>query len=81
MPITVDKLTATGFPPEQSKVLAAQLPNSQPAMQAIVPLTAATGTTGNTIADVTGAFSQTVLNNNFKALSDKVNAILAQLKA
>ena len=48
---------------------------------AITVLTAATGTTGNTISDVTATYTQATLNNNFKALSDKVNAILAALVA
>lgn len=42
-------------------------------------LTAATGTASDTIADVTGTFSQTVLNNNFKSQADKINAIIAAL--
>ena len=46
---------------------------------AIAVLTGAFGTTGNAIADVTAAFSQTILNNNFRVLEDKVNAILAAL--
>jgi len=81
MPTSRTKLSALGMAPELSKEVAANLPSSQAAMQAIVPLTAATGTTGNTIADVGAAFTQATLNNNFKALADKVNAILAQLKA
>lgn len=43
-------------------------------------LTAATGTTGTTINDVTGTFSQSVLNNNFKALADAYNALAAAVK-
>lgn len=42
-------------------------------------LTAATGTASDTIADVTGTFSQSVLNNNFKSQADKINAIIAAL--
>lgn len=48
--------------------------------QAAVVLTAATGSTSNTVADVGGAFNQTTLNNNFKAVADKINEILALLK-
>jgi hypothetical protein len=81
MPVSNNKLTAVGMPPELAKQVTAGIPSAQPAMQAIVALTAETGTTGNTISDVGGAFSQATLNNNFKALADKVNAILAQLKA
>jgi hypothetical protein len=47
---------------------------------AIVDLTAATGTAGDTIADVGGAFAQATLNNNFKRLADKVNLILQTLR-
>ena len=52
-----------------------------PAIAGVAPtsLTAATGTTGDTISDVGAAFSQTTLNNNFKALADKVNALIALL--
>lgn len=42
-----------------------------------VSLTAATGTAGDTISDVGASFNQTTLNNNFKSLAEKVNAILA----
>lgn len=47
----------------------------------ITALTAANGVTGNTVADVGAAFSQTTLNNNFKVLADKVNAIIAVLQS
>ena len=47
---------------------------------AITDLTAATGTADNTVADVGGSFNQTTLNNNFKDLAEKVNAILAVLR-
>jgi hypothetical protein len=81
MPVTRNKLTAVGIPPEQAAQIAAGIPSANATLQAIVALTAATGTTGNTVADVGAAFNQTTLNNNFKVLADKVNAILAQLKA
>lgn len=80
MPVTTTKLTAVGMAPELAKQVAAGIPSANANLQAIVALTAATGTTGNTVADVGAAFSQTTLNNNFKVLADKVNAILAQLK-
>lgn len=47
---------------------------------AITDLTAASGTADGTVADVTGSFSQTVLNNNFQDVATKVNAILAGLR-
>ncbi len=50
-------------------------------VDAIVPLTAATGTTGDTIVDVGAAFTQATLNNNFKAQADKTNEIITALKA
>lgn len=52
------------------------------AMQYGTPITVLTGTfgsAGDAIADVGGSFNQTTLNNNFRALEDKVNAIHAAL--
>lgn len=49
---------------------------SEVTITTIGALTAATGVASNTIADVTGAFDQTILNNNFKSLAEKINAIL-----
>lgn len=45
----------------------------------IAALAAATGTAG-TVADVGASFSQTTLNNNFKTISDKVDALIAALQ-
>jgi len=42
-------------------------------------LTAATGTPGDTIADVTGSFVQATLNNNFASLAAKVNYLLDKM--
>lgn len=81
MPVTSNKLTAVGMAPELAAQLAEGIPSARAGVQSIVALTAATGTTGNTVADVGAAFNQATLNNNFKVLADKVNAILAQLKA
>ncbi len=39
-----------------------------------------TGTADGTVADVTNAFSQTILNNNFKELVVKINALAALIK-
>lgn len=47
----------------------------------IAALTEGPGTADGTIADVGGSFSQATLNNNFKDLSTKVNAILSALDA
>lgn len=48
---------------------------------AVANLTATSGSTDDTIADVGGTYNQTVLNNNFRDLAAKVNAILAALRA
>lgn len=48
---------------------------------AVTSLTGAFGTPGDAIADVGGAFAQATLNNNFRALEDKVNTILVRLRA
>jgi hypothetical protein len=42
-------------------------------------LTNANGTGSSTIADVTGAHSQTILNNNFRSLSDQINGLVADM--
>lgn len=47
---------------------------------ALVALTVSVGTASNTIADVTGTFSQSVLNNNFRSVAAKINEIVTKLK-
>jgi hypothetical protein len=42
-------------------------------------LAAATGTASDTIADVGASFTQATLNNNFKSLADKINALAARI--
>lgn len=46
----------------------------------VTALTNSNGTGDNTIADVGASFTQATLNNNFRDLSDKVNAIITALK-
>ena len=48
---------------------------------ALTPLTGAFGTTGNAIVDGTATYSQTITNDNNRRLEDKINAIIAALKA
>lgn len=50
------------------------------ATTAITSLTAASGTADDTIADVGASFSQTTLNNNFKDLATKLNALLVECR-
>lgn len=45
----------------------------------VTNLTAATGTASDTIADVGASFTQATLNNNFKSLADKINALNAAI--
>ncbi len=51
----------------------------QPAA-AVTDLTNTFGTGDGAIADVGAAFNQTTLNNNFRDVSDKINAVLAALR-
>lgn len=44
-------------------------------------LTVSVGTSDGVVADVGGAFNQTTLNNNFRDLADKINAIRAVIRA
>ena len=63
----------------QDQVLAAQVRNvltNGGAWTNVVALTAATGTTGNTVSDVTATPTQTLENNNFKVLADKINELI-----
>lgn len=48
---------------------------------AIPDLAASVGVADGTLADVGAAFNQTTLNNNFRDVQDKLNAILAALRA
>lgn len=47
---------------------------------AITSLTAASGTADNTVADVGASFNQATLNDNFKDLASKLNAVLVELR-
>ena len=53
---------------------------SKIAATALTPLTGTFGVAGDPIVDVTGSFVQVNLNNNFRRLEDKINAIIAALK-
>lgn len=65
--------TGTATVPVWKRVVAGQ-------SLAIADLVHAVGTADGTVQDVSGAFDQTILNNNFKELSEKVNAILAAMR-
>lgn len=77
MAATAKQLIELGVVPEVAK----RITTTGAAAASIAPLTGASGTTGNAIVDVGASFNQTTLNNNFRALEDKINAILAALKA
>jgi uncharacterized tellurite resistance protein B-like protein len=47
---------------------------------AVADLVVSVGTADGTVADVGAAFNQTTLNNNFRDVSDKLNAVLAALR-
>lgn len=47
---------------------------------AVADIVATVGTADGTLADVGGAFNQTTLNNNFRDLADKLNALLAECR-
>lgn len=60
--------------------IAASGPSNNANIVALTALTGAFGTPGNAIVDASAAFSQSILNNNFRALEDKINAVIAALK-
>lgn len=47
---------------------------------ALVTLTMAVGTANNTVADVGAAFNQTTLNDNFRDVVEKLNAVILALR-
>src|SRR5687768_69383 len=55
-------------------------PLAEGAQAAVPDLTMTVGTADGTIADVGAAFNQTTLNNNFRDVGEKINAILAALR-
>lgn len=80
----VTRLVTLGMSPELAKEVATQIDAAVAAKTQVAALTALTGAfgvTGNAIVDETATFSQTIANNNNRALEDKVNAIIAALKA
>ncbi len=81
MATSLTRLTERSMVPELAREIVRNLPGSNTAVVALTPLTGASGTTGNAIADVGASFHQTTLNNNFRALEDKVNAIIAALQS
>ncbi len=79
-----ERLVALGLPPELSAEIASQINAAiatKTQIAALTGLTGAFGTPGNAIVDGTSTYSQTITNNNNRALEDKVNAIITALKA
>ncbi len=81
MATSARRLAELSMVPPLAAEVAANLPGSNATLTAITTITGAFGTTGNVIVDVTGTYNQSILNNNFRVLEDKINAILAALKA
>ncbi len=81
MATTVSRLAERSMVRELAKEIVRNLPGRNTAVVALTPLTGASGTTGNAIVDVGASFNQSTLNNNFRALEDKVNAIIAALQS
>lgn len=83
--VTVTNNTGVTWPAGSTiRVQMGRIGNDQPGFSpgpAITPVTTAFGTAADTVADVTGAFSQTILNNNFASLIRYCNRLEAALKA
>ncbi|MFI0914312.1 hypothetical protein [Streptomyces abikoensis] len=47
----------------------------------VAALAVSVGTSDGTVADVGAAFSQATLNSNFRDVADKINEVVAALKA
>ncbi len=83
--VTVTNNTGVTWPAGSTiRVQLGRVGNDRPSFgpgPAIVPVTTAFGTAADTIADVTGAFSQTVLNNNFASVIRYINRLEAALRS
>lgn len=78
------RLAELSMPTELAKEVANQIDGAvatKAQIAALTPLTGAFGSTGSAIVDGTATYSQTITNNNNRALEDKINAIIAALKA
>lgn len=78
------RLAELSMPTELARETAAQINSGTAQKSQIVALTALTGafgTPGNAVVDVGASFVQATLNNNFRVLEDKINAVIAALKA
>lgn len=83
--VTVTNNTGVTWPAGSTiQVQMGWIGNDRPAFSpgpAITPVTTAFGTAADALVDVTGAFSQSVLNNNFASLIRYCNRLEAALKA
>lgn len=55
--------------------MATSLTMNLAAKRTLTILTGAFGSTGKAIVDASGAFSQSIINNNFRVLEDQLNEI------
>lgn len=76
-----DAAAQLGIDGQVAKLQQSTFGSTKPEIVALTSLTGAFGTPGNAIVDVTATPTQTTINNNFRAVEDKINAILAALKA
>lgn len=67
--------------PGLAKEVASGIPSANATIQAMTNLTGAFGSTGTAIVDVTASFSQSILNNNFRVLQDRLNALTTALRS
>lgn len=70
-----------GMPGQVAKTIQAFMGSTKPNIVALTALTGAFGSPGSAIVDATASFSQSITNNNNRALEDKINAIIAALQA
>jgi len=75
------RLAELSMVPALAKEVASGIPSANATIQAMTNLTGAFGSTGTAIVDVTAAFSQSILNNNFRVLQDRLNALTTALRS
>lgn len=75
------RLAELSMVPPLAREIANNIPSANATVQAMTNLTGAFGSTGTAIVDVTATFTQTILNNNFRVLQDRINALTTALRS
>lgn len=81
MAVSAKQLVELSMVPGLAKLIASGIPSANATIQAMSNITGAFGVTGTAIVDVTATPTQTAVNNNFRVLQDRLNALTTALRA